>query len=73
MRLIAPRPLTDSEDEEARAALAPFGLDGIAAGADPSLIAGLELRGPNGALRNSLAHDLDRIARALISDDREAA
>jgi F-type H+-transporting ATPase subunit b len=73
MRLIAPRALTDSEAEEARASLAPFGLDGIAAGVDPSLIAGLELRGPSGVVRNSLAHDLDRIARALISDDREAA
>jgi F-type H+-transporting ATPase subunit b len=72
-RLIAPRALTDAELAEAHAALAPFGLDGIAAETDPALIAGLELRGPNGALRNSLAHDLDRIAAALGSDDRAAA
>jgi F-type H+-transporting ATPase subunit b len=73
VRLIAPRALTDAERDEARAAPAPFGLDRIAAETDPALIAGLELRGPNGALRNSLAHDLDRGAAALDPDDRAAA
>jgi F-type H+-transporting ATPase subunit b len=73
VRLITPRALTEVEAAAVRAALAPLGFDGVAAEADPALLAGLELRGPNGAVRNSLAHDLDRIAQALGSDDQAAA
>ncbi|MEQ9462455.1 MAG: ATP synthase F0 subunit B [Haliea sp.] len=32
---------------------------------DPALIDGIELRSKNGALRNSLAHDLEALARAM--------
>jgi F-type H+-transporting ATPase subunit b len=71
--LVAPRPLTAAEAAEARRALAPWQLEDIAIEQDAALIAGLELRGPNGVLRNSLAHDLDRVARALDTDDRAAA
>ena len=71
--LIAPRPLSAAERAEADAALAPFGLSALPFAVDPALIAGLELRGPDGALRNSVAHDLSRIAEALAQEDRADA
>ncbi|MDO5703740.1 MAG: hypothetical protein Q4G49_01515 [Paracoccus sp. (in: a-proteobacteria)] len=58
LRLVSARPLTDAD----RAALG--GLP-QATETDPALIAGLELRSDSGVLRNSLAHDLDRIAQAM--------
>ena len=39
---------------------------------DPSLIAGVELTGPNSLLRHSWKADLERIARELIQDDHDA-
>jgi F-type H+-transporting ATPase subunit b len=41
--------------------------------ADPSLIAGAELRGPHAWLRNSWQADLDRIAQELSRDDERIA
>ena len=40
---------------------------------DPSLIAGVELRGPHAQLRNSWQADLDRIAQELGRDDERLA
>jgi F-type H+-transporting ATPase subunit b len=40
-------------------------------GTDPSLIAGLELRGPHARLENNWRADLDRIAEELSQDDKQ--
>jgi F-type H+-transporting ATPase subunit b len=40
---------------------------------DPSLIAGIELRGPHARLRNTWRADLDRIAEELEKDDQRLA
>jgi F-type H+-transporting ATPase subunit b len=40
---------------------------------DPALIAGVELRGPHGTLRNNWRADLDRIAQELSQDDDQRA
>jgi F-type H+-transporting ATPase subunit b len=40
---------------------------------DPSLIAGVELRGPHGTLRNNWRADLDHIAQELSRDDEQRA
>lgn len=69
-RLASPAPLAPGDFDRARAALAPFGL-APEPQTDPGLIAGLELRTDTGAVRNSLAHDLERITEAL-GDDRAA-
>lgn len=42
-------------------------------GIDPSLIAGVEIRGSHGRLLNDLRSDLDRIARELGQDDEHVA
>ncbi|MFT3803339.1 MAG: F0F1 ATP synthase subunit B [Burkholderiaceae bacterium] len=67
LRLVAPAALPADAAEKARAALSAFGVEPDV-DVDPSLIAGLELRSASGALRNSLAHDLDRIAEAMRDD-----
>ncbi|TPE53915.1 F0F1 ATP synthase subunit B family protein [Amaricoccus solimangrovi] len=69
-RLAAPAPLPPADLDAARAAFARFGVT-PGTETDPALIAGLEFRSDTGAVRNSLAHDLDRIAEAL-RDDRAA-
>lgn len=69
LRLVAPRPLADAEWQAARQALAPWLGEALPAPAmDPTLIAGLELYSDTGAVRNSLAHDLERIAEAMRDD-----
>ena len=40
---------------------------------DPSLLAGVELRGPHGCLRNNWRADLDRIAEELSREDQNVA
>ncbi|HEX2939867.1 MAG TPA: hypothetical protein VHO91_02395 [Rhodopila sp.] len=40
---------------------------------DPSLIAGIELRGPRATMRNNWRADLDHIAKALSRDDQPVA
>ena len=40
---------------------------------DPSLIAGVELRGSHGTLRNNWRADLDHIAQELSRDDEQRA
>lgn len=70
--LAAPRPLTPEEATDAARALESVGLTVPPVEVDPSLIAGLELRSVNGAVRNSLRSDLDRIVRSLSADDRSA-
>ncbi|MHC0053934.1 F0F1 ATP synthase subunit B family protein [Actibacterium sp. D379-3] len=69
LRLVAPHPLSPDDLDTARRALAPFGIDAAPAETDPALIAGLELRSESGVVHNSLAHDLNRIAKALNDDD----
>ncbi|MCC0062915.1 MAG: ATPase [Defluviimonas sp.] len=64
LRIVTPRPLSARDRTAVTRALAPFGVK-PAETTDPALIAGLELRSANGAIRNSLAHDLDRIAEAM--------
>lgn len=71
-RLVAPRALSEAELAEARAAFAPLGLSDPAVETDPALIAGLELRSDNGALRDSLRHDIDRIAQTLAAGGADA-
>ncbi|WP_304305698.1 F0F1 ATP synthase subunit B [Pseudacidovorax intermedius] len=69
LRLVAPRPLTDDQWQAARQALTPWLADALPAPVtDPALIAGLELCSDTGAVRNSLAHDLERIAKAMRND-----
>lgn len=69
LQLVAPRPLTDIEWQAARQALAPWLGEALPAPTmDPTLIAGLELCSDTGAVRNSLAHDLERIAEAMRDD-----
>lgn len=67
LRLVSPTTLPAGEHDRALAALAPFGVTPDTA-IDADLIAGLELRSASGAIRNSLAHDLDRIAEAMRDD-----
>lgn len=72
VHLIAPRTLTEAEQEAARTALAAT-LDRdvrLAIDTDPALIAGLELHTDHAVVRNSLRADLDRIAGELRDDDR---
>lgn len=65
LRFAAPAPLSAADQA---AALAALGLENIGFEQDQSLIAGLELRSDTGLVHNSLAHDLDRIARALTAE-----
>jgi F-type H+-transporting ATPase subunit b len=67
LRLKAARTLTDAEAEACRAKLsAVLGRRvEIAAEADPSLLAGLELDAPHAIVRNSFRADLDRIVAEL--------
>lgn len=67
LRLVAASPLSADDLAAARSALAPYGVSPEAE-TDPALIAGLELRSGSGAIRNSLAHDLDRIAETMRDD-----
>lgn len=64
LRLISATPLTAQDRSAALAALHPFGAT-PRPDSDPALIAGVELRSGNAVLRNSLAHDLDQIAKAM--------
>jgi len=68
-QLVAPQALSPTEIESILARLRPMGVEEFGVAVDPSLIAGLELRTDTGVLRNSLAHDLDRISQALGHDD----
>ncbi len=72
LHVVAPRPLSDAELSAVRDAIGGLvPLDGpLRVEVDPSLIAGLELRGRHGAIRNSLGADLQRISEALANDDR---
>ena len=67
LRLVSSAALPDAISKKVQAALSAFGVT-PAMEIDPTLIAGLELRSANGAVRNSLAHDLDRIAEAMRND-----
>ncbi len=69
LRLIAPARPAPGE----LAPLEPLGLDRAPIDLDPALIAGLDLLSAAGRVRNSLAHDLDRISEALRDDDRSGA
>lgn len=64
LKIVSPGPLGAQDRAAVAAALARFG---VAPGwdSDPALLAGLELVSATGAVRNSLAHDLDRITEAL--------
>lgn len=71
LRIVTAAPLTKAEHLAVTQALAGQFSDAEVAPefrADPALIRGLDLVSDAGALRNSLAHDLDRIAQALRDD-----
>jgi len=67
LQLVAHRALSAAELAAVQALLAPFGI-APPISTDPALIAGLELRSDTGALHNALAHDLDRICKAMADD-----
>jgi F-type H+-transporting ATPase subunit b len=67
LRLVSATPLPATLAKKAQAALSAFG-GSPAIEIDPTLLAGLDLRSATGAVRNSLAHDLDRIAEAMRND-----
>ncbi len=73
LHLLAPRPLSDDELAQCRAALAdalghetPLQIE-----ANPILIAGLELVAPHVIVRNSFRHDLETLKAELLSHDHE--
>ena len=72
LELISARKLTKAERAQARKAAAV--LTGreqdIPIVIDETLIAGLELRSPNGVVHNSLRFDLERISKALADETR---
>ncbi|GAB4363761.1 MAG: H+-transporting two-sector ATPase B/B' subunit [Oricola sp.] len=67
LRLVAPRALSEAELAAVRETLAPLLPPGasLPVEIDDTLIAGLELRGRHGVVRNSLAADLARMTEAL--------
>ena len=67
LKLVSAAPLSASDQSAVTAALAPFGITADITAA-PELIAGLELHSDSGAIRNSLAHDLDQITEAMRDD-----
>lgn len=71
LRLTSAAPLSPADCAALDAALAPFAIQ-PGTETDPGLLAGVELRSDSGAIRNSLAHDLDRIARAM-KEGKDAA
>ncbi|MCP1335068.1 F0F1 ATP synthase subunit B family protein [Futiania mangrovi] len=77
LRIVAARPLGGEEEAAVRAALSGFAGDADLAAlpveTDPQMIAGLELRSTSGAVRNSLAHDIAKLTKALADDDRSTA
>ena len=73
LHLMIPRPLSDDEFAQCRAALA----DAIGRETqwqpevDPGLIAGLELVAPHVVVRNSFRHDLETLKAELLSHDHD--
>lgn len=66
LRLTSAAPLTEAQRATAAAALPQMARARF--DTDPDMLAGVEIRAASGALRNSLAHDLDLIARAMRDD-----
>ena len=68
---ISATPIGPTEQERARKRIAEaFGTEpGIAFTTDPSLIAGLELKGPHLVVANSWRADLDRILADIAHDE----
>ncbi|MWD26141.1 ATPase [Aquicoccus sp. SCR17] len=71
LTLVSATALPDNVLDGPRAALKAYGAT-AGVSTDPDLIEGLELRSGSGVLRNSLAHDLETLGRAM-QDDRSAA
>jgi len=71
LTIVAPSDLDAPILDKAREALAAYGATAAVA-TQGDLIAGLELRSDSGVLRNSLAHDLDQISKAMHDDRRTA-
>jgi F-type H+-transporting ATPase subunit b len=69
LKLLSATPLSESDQSILMSALAPFDIDPDVS-VTPELISGLELVSDSGAIRNSLAHDLDQISEAM-RDDRQ--
>ena len=67
LKLLSAAPLSESDHSLVTSALAPFDIDPDVSVA-PDLISGLELVSDSGAIRNSLAHDLDQISEAMRDD-----
>ena len=73
LELVSARALTKSEQAQARKAAAALSGEeqDIPIVTDAALIAGLELRSPNGVVHNSLRFDLERISGALADEARK--
>ncbi len=67
LTLVSAVPLSDNDLTHVKSALEPFDIDPEISTA-PELIAGLELQSDSGAIRNSLAHDLEQITEAMRDD-----
>ena len=73
LEIVSARELTKAEKAQARKAAAALTGEGqdIPIVTDAALLAGLELRSPNGVVHNSLRFDLERISGALADDARK--
>ena len=73
LELVSARTLTKTEQAQARKAAAALTGEGqdIPIVTDATLLAGLELRSPNGVVHNSLRFDLERVSGALADDARK--
>ncbi|MAU66220.1 hypothetical protein [Hyphomonas sp.] len=67
LTLMSAAPLSESDLTLVKSALEPFEIEPEISTA-PELIAGLELQSDSGAIRNSLAHDLEQITEAMRDD-----
>lgn len=71
LTLVSPAPLSKGDRDIVLETLGKFGV-APAEATDPDLIAGLELRSGNGVIRNSLAHDLETLSKAMIDGQFKA-
>lgn len=67
LKVLTATPLSEDEESLVKSAIAPFDI-GPEISTAPELIAGLELHSDSGAIRNSLAHDLEQITEAMRDD-----
>ena len=70
LKLISASPLSENDLSMVKSALSAFDIAPELSTA-PELIAGLELQSDSGAIRNSLAHDLEQITEAMRDDQAD--